>query len=125
MRCDWLLMVQIDGPVAGSATGHRAPLRQRRQLGGGGVLMWAGIIKDELVGPFWVQDGLKINSQTYCQFLEDTLFKQWYRKKISFFQEDHDFYAGYCKKNGWPVKNNDMAPFLTWSKPYWELVGPS
>ena len=36
----------------------------RRQHGAGGVLVWAGIIKDELVGPFWVEDGLKINSQT-------------------------------------------------------------
>ncbi len=35
----------------------------------------AGIIKDELVGR------PKINSQTSLQYLEDTFFKQWYRKK--------------------------------------------
>lgn len=46
--------------------GHIAPLRIRRQQGGGGVLVWTGIIKDELVGPFWVEDVLKMNSKTYC-----------------------------------------------------------
>ena len=49
------------------SNGHRAPLRVRRQQGGGGVLVLTGIIKDELVGPFRVEDGLKINSQTYSQ----------------------------------------------------------
>ena len=50
-------------------------------------MVWAGIIKDEPVGPFCVEDGLKINSQTYCQFLEDTFFKQWYRKKSAAFKK--------------------------------------
>lgn len=83
------MRVTLDGPDGWArgwiSNGHRAPLRLRRQQGGGGVLVWAGIIKDELVGPFRVEDGLKLNSQTYCQFLEDTFFKQWYRKKsVSF-----------------------------------------
>ncbi|KAI3351297.1 hypothetical protein L3Q82_005846 [Scortum barcoo] len=69
------------------SNGHRAPLRLRRQQGGGGVLVWAGIIKDELVGPFRVEDGLRLNSQTYCQFLEDTFFTQWYRKKSASFKK--------------------------------------
>lgn len=69
------------------SNGHRAPLQLRQQQGGGGVLVWAGIIKGELVGPFWVEDGLKINSQTYCQFLEDTFFKQCYRKKSASFKK--------------------------------------
>ena len=47
----------------------------------------AGIFKDELVGPFRIEDGLKINSQTYSQFLEDTFFKQWYRKKSASFKK--------------------------------------
>ena len=50
-------------------------------------MVWASIIKDELVGPFRVEDGLKINSQNYCQFLEDTFFKQWYRKKPASFKK--------------------------------------
>ncbi|KAJ8374998.1 hypothetical protein SKAU_G00055780 [Synaphobranchus kaupii] len=77
-----------DGWARGWITnGRRAPLRVRHQQGGGGVLVWAAIIKDELVGPFRVEDGLKINSQTYCQFLEDTFFKQWYRKKSAAFEK--------------------------------------
>ena len=69
------------------SNGHRAPLRLWSQQDGGRVLVWAGMIKDELVGPFWVKDGLKINSQTYRQFLEDTFFKQWYRKKSASFKK--------------------------------------
>ena len=31
--------------------GDQAPVRRRRQQGGGGVMIWAGIIGDELIGP--------------------------------------------------------------------------
>lgn len=48
--------------------------------GGGGVLVWPATIEDGLVGPFRVQ-------QTYCQFLEEALFKQWYRIKSASFKE--------------------------------------
>lgn len=44
------------------SNGHEASRQVRHQQGGGGVLLWAGIIKDELVGHFQVEDGLKINS---------------------------------------------------------------
>lgn len=51
----------LDGPDGWArvwlSQGHRAPLRLRRQEGEGGV--WVGIIKDELVGPFWVENGTK------------------------------------------------------------------
>lgn len=85
------MRVTLDGPdgwARGWITkGRSAPLRFRRQQGGGGVMVWAGIINDELVGPFRVEDGLKINSNTYCQFLEATLFQQWYRKKSAAFKK--------------------------------------
>jgi len=45
----------------------------RRQQGGGGVMIWAGIIGDELVGPVRVPDGVKITSVAYCQLLESAL----------------------------------------------------
>ena len=38
-------------------------------------------------GPFQVEDGLKLNSHTYCQFLGDTFFKQSSRKKSSAFKK--------------------------------------
>ncbi|MCI4386771.1 hypothetical protein PGIGA_G00066450 [Pangasianodon gigas] len=79
------MKVTLDGPDGWARgrinNGNRVPVRVRHQQGGGGVLLWAGIINDELVGRFQVEDGLKINSKTYCQFLEDTFFKQWYRKR--------------------------------------------
>lgn len=89
------MRVTLDGPDGWArgwiSKGQRAPIRLRRQQGGGGVLLWAGIIKNELVGPFRVEDGVKINSQTYCQFLEDTFFKQWYRKKSVSFKKNMIF----------------------------------
>ena len=45
----------------------------RRQQGVGGVMIWAGIIGDELVGPFRVPDGLKLTAATYCEFLKTAL----------------------------------------------------
>lgn len=83
------MKVTLDGPNGWArgwiSNGHRAPLWVRCQQGEGGVLVWAAIIEDEVVGPFRVEDGLKLNSQTYCQFLEDSFVKQWYRKKSSAF----------------------------------------
>ena len=51
----------MDGPVAGSLMGTDLHFESVfGQQGGGGVLVWAAIIKDELVGPFRVEDGLKL-----------------------------------------------------------------
>ena len=36
-------------------------------------MLWAGIVGDELVGPFRVQEGVKLTSHTYCQFLKSFL----------------------------------------------------
>lgn len=44
-----------------------------------GIMIWAGIINNEVVGPFRVEQGVKINSENYCQFLKSTLFKQRYK----------------------------------------------
>ncbi|KAF3705166.1 hypothetical protein EXN66_Car020857 [Channa argus] len=77
----------MDAATSQTSRLSQAPLRLRRQQGGGGVLVWAGIIKHELVF------GLKMdsNSQTYCQFLEDPFFKQWYRKKSASFKKTYIF----------------------------------
>lgn len=67
--CDWI------------SHGHRAELGLRRHPDGSGVMVLAGIIKDELVGPSQIEEGLKLNSQTSLQFLQDTLLTTRNRKK--------------------------------------------
>lgn len=67
----------LDGPDGWGkgwvANGQERHTRLRRQQGGGGVMIWAGIIGDELVGPVRVPDGVKITSQAYCQLLDSVL----------------------------------------------------
>jgi hypothetical protein len=50
-------------------------------------MLWAGIISNEVVGPFRVEQGVKINSENYCKLLGNTLFKQWYKKKAAAFKK--------------------------------------
>ena len=45
----------------------------RRQQGGGGVMIWGGIIGNAINGPFRVPEGLKLSSATYCPFLKNSL----------------------------------------------------
>ena len=42
---------------------------------GGNIMMWAGISGDKLIGPYKVDDGVKLTSQSYCEFLDKTFFK--------------------------------------------------
>ena len=48
-------------------------MRLRRQQGGGGVMFWAGIIGDVLIGPVKVQEGVKLDSKRYCEFIDSAL----------------------------------------------------
>ena len=65
----------LDGPDGWAKgwviNGDQAPVRRRRPQGGGGVMIWAGIIGDELIGR--VPQGVKLSSATYCQFLKNVL----------------------------------------------------
>lgn len=45
------------------------------QKGSGSIMIWAGIIGNELVGPFRVEDGVKMNSKFYCEFIEQNFFE--------------------------------------------------
>jgi transposase len=53
--------------------GDNCPNRMRRQQGGGGVMIWGGIIGNAIIGPFRVPEGLKLSSATYCPFLKNSL----------------------------------------------------
>ena len=67
----------LDGPD-GQAKGwevdtKETPWKLRRQQGGVGVMIWAAIINDEIVGPLKVDDEVKITSYSYTTFLEKIL----------------------------------------------------
>ena len=70
----------LDGPDGWAKgwviNGDQAPVRRRRQQGGEGVMIWAGIIGGELIGPVRVPQGVKLTSATYCQFLKNVL-EEW------------------------------------------------
>ncbi|CAB4029373.1 Hypothetical predicted protein [Paramuricea clavata] len=44
---------------------REAPITRRRQQGGGSIMMWAGNCGDKLIGPYKVDDEVKLTSQTY------------------------------------------------------------
>lgn len=44
-------------------------------------MIWAGIVGDEVIGPLEVDEGIKLNSDSYCALLEVTFFK-WYKSKV-------------------------------------------
>ena len=45
----------------------------RRQQGSGGVMIWAGIINNQIVGPFRVPDGITMCAKSYVNFLKKFL----------------------------------------------------
>jgi hypothetical protein len=57
------------------------PHRLRRQQGGSGVMICAGIIDNELVGPFKVNGGVKMNAKVYDDFLNEHLLP-WHKNKL-------------------------------------------
>ena len=62
-----------------SNNGEEAPISMKWQQGGGGVI-WAGMVDRTIIGPFRVDEGVKLNSASYCEFLEKT-FIYWYNGK--------------------------------------------
>lgn len=74
----------LDGPDGWSRgwlrEGVPLPTRVRRQQGGGGVMFWAGIVGERLVGPFKVPEGVKITSDSYIAFLTKH-FMPWYKSQ--------------------------------------------
>ena len=47
--------------------------RFHHHQGRGGLMLWTGIINNELVGPIKAHDGMKINAATYCDPLDEVL----------------------------------------------------
>ena len=123
----------LDGPDGWSKgwlrEGVPLPTRIRRQQGGGGVMFWAGIVGETLVGPFKVPEGVKITSDAYINFLTKN-FIPWYKKQPLQFKRKailmHDGApshsakktVAFLEKNGfkdsrlmkWPSVSPDLNP---------------
>ena len=67
----------LDGPDGWTKgwllKGTSPRIQYKRQRGGRRVMIWAGIFGSDIIGPFLVPDGVKMNSVNYCSFLEDNL----------------------------------------------------
>ena len=74
----------LDGPESDSSgwvqRGHSVKVRQLRQQGGGGVLFWALIVYDEVLGPIRVPQGVKLDSEEYFEHLRSS-FSPWFAPK--------------------------------------------
>ena len=65
----------LDGPDGGMSVwllnGTTPQSKIRQQQGGGGVMIWAGIITNQIVGPFRVPDRVKMRAnKSYVDFLK-------------------------------------------------------
>ena len=118
-------------PDDGQLTGECILLQQ----GGGGVIFWAGICRNELIGPYKILIGTKLNSNAYCRLLENA-FLSWLdeqpiqKRRLLIFQQDNaplhksrsttDWLSnhGFKGKNlmVWPPNSPDLNPIKNlWS----------
>jgi len=78
----------LDGPDGWSkgwvVNGRDPHHRFRRQQGGGGIMIWAGIIGGIMVGPWRVPEGTKITADAYIAFLKEHLESWLKRQRITF-----------------------------------------
>ena len=72
---------------------HKATLRLRCQQDEGGVLVWVGIIKDELLMSYFEHQNQLPN---LLPVFRRHFFQAVVQEKVCIFQEDHDFDAGQC-----------------------------
>ena len=74
----------LDGPNGWSKGwiyfGRYCHHRLRCQQGGGGIMIWAGIIRGVLVGPEKVPEIVKMTAATYIAFLQQN-FEPWFKKQ--------------------------------------------
>ena len=58
--------------------------RLRRPQGGGGIMIWAGIIEGITVRPWRVYEGIQITAETYIEILKEHLEPWFKRSRIAF-----------------------------------------
>ena len=68
----------LDGPDGCTSgwllNGTMPQSKIRQQQGGGGVMIWAGIINNQIVGLFRVPDGVKMCAKSYVDFVQKISF---------------------------------------------------
>ena len=123
----------LDGPDGFARgwlrNGQALPNRLRRQQGGGGIMFWAGIHNNVLIGPFRVPDGVKMNGPAYVELLREN-FLPYYnllgariRAKTIFMQDNATSHASahtkqFLEEQGitgnrlmvWPPQSPDLNP---------------
>ena len=75
----------LDWPDSWIIEGESIPVRLRRQQGARGVMFWARIVGNKLIGPFRVSERVKLDSQFYVKFLSDNFFA-WYKSQSRSFK---------------------------------------
>ena len=64
----------IDGWMSAWYDGTTPQSKIKQQQGGGGVMIWAGIINNQIVDPFRVPNGVKMCAKSYVDFLNKISF---------------------------------------------------
>ena len=82
-------------------------------------MFWAGIVRSEFIGPFNIDDGVKLNSENYTKFLENNFFP-WYRSQTRKFNREcifmHDnapTHASHFTKTFLTAKNIPESKIMT------------
>lgn len=110
----------LDGPDGWVLKGRHSRNRMRRQQGGGGIMFWAGLLGNTIVGPFKVQRGVKMNSVNYCSFLT-TNFLPWYERlsdeekdALVFMQDNAPSHASRYSKSWFSDQGIDGSKLMIW-----------
>ena len=56
-------------------------------------MFWAGVVGDNLIGPFRLPDGVKMDSRCYIKFMADN-FNLWYYSRNREFKQKCTFMHG-------------------------------
>ena len=82
-------------------------------------MFWAAIVGDQMIGPFRVEDGVKLNSEGYCDLLNANFVPWWkkhparQRKLLIFMHDNAPSHASITQKPGWSA--TDSSRNRSWS----------
>ena len=112
----------LDGPDGWARgwvfKGRQSQNRMRRQQGGGSIMFWAGMLGSTIIGPFRVEQGVKMNSEGYCKFLTKN-FLPWYerlsneeKEEIIFMQDNAPSHASKYSKSWFSEQGIDETKLM-------------